>query len=217
MNEAQPTLQSLIEEVAALSLKNAALRAELKQVRRERDALFCDKHRPNASKKYVGCLVCSRNEDYLLVCDFLSALGWTHDKESGLWARDSEEGAVFNTSDAVVKAIEDHDGLRAAHKKACLYSVSQYKRAEVAEQSRERMREALEPLADIEPDCMYIEARVGSENHRGRCVRMIVDRRGLASRTIEWPEDRSTYLNEDAAEWLREIIRKARKALEEER
>ena len=64
----------------------------------------------------------------------------------------------------------------------------------------DRMREALKPLAEIEPDCMYIECRKGSNNFRGDCIRLIVDR---CDRAIE---TNRLYVNETTEEWLRERI-----------
>lgn len=89
--------------------------------------IFCDAHRPNASRTYNGCLVCSRNEDAAMVEEFLKSLGWAHDEEAELnlhgwqwYCIGEEERGTWDTQTAFTKAIEDYNALRDAHKKARL-------------------------------------------------------------------------------------------------
>jgi hypothetical protein len=100
--------------------------------------------------------------------------------------------------------------------KKCAEGVYEWRniRAEAAESRERKLRVALQPLISIEPEAMYIEARVGSDNHRGECVRLIVDRRFLQAG--EKALEKSCYENHDAAKWLRELIAKVKAALHTE-
>ena len=62
----------------------------------------------------------------------------------------------------------------------------------------------MKDLPDPESKSWYIEARVGSANHRGDCVRFIDDRRNLRP---EEAGERGTYDNRPVEDVLREALR----------
>lgn len=63
-------------------------------------------------------------------------------------------------------------------------------------------------LIDPEGCFWYVEARVGSANHRGECCRLIIDRRG----TVTGGEQvRPSYVNESAEEYIKALWQEIRR------